>query len=155
MTRLTLIAAVAEGGVIGRDGAIPWRVPGELARFKETTMGHPLVMGRKTFESIGRPLPGRRCIVITRSLAWRHPGVETAHSFAQALALAGPADEVFVAGGGQVYAEALPFAHRMILSEIPQDHEGDAHFPAWSPSQWREVSRTPYPGYAVVTYERR
>lgn len=155
MTRLTLIAAVAEGGVIGRDGAIPWRVPGELARFKETTMGHPLVMGRKTFESIGRPLPGRRCIVITRSLAWRHPGVETAHSFAQALALAGPADEVFVAGGGQVYAEALPFAHRMILSEIPQDHEGDAHFPAWSPSQWREVSRTPNPGYAVVTYERR
>ncbi len=155
MTRLTLIAAVAEGGVIGRDGAIPWRVPGELARFKETTMGHPLVMGRKTFESIGRPLPGRRCIVITRSLAWRHPGVETAHSFAEALALAGPADEVFVAGGGQVYAEALPFAHRMILSEIPQDHEGDAHFPAWSPSQWREVSRTPYPGYAVVTYERR
>lgn len=118
-------------------------------------MGHPLVMGRKTFESIGRPLPGRRCIVITRSLAWRHPGVETAHSFAEALALAGPADEVFVAGGGQVYAEALPFAHRMILSEIPQDHEGDAHFPAWSPSQWREVSRTPYPGYAVVTYERR
>ena len=155
MTRLTLIAAVAEGGVIGRDGAIPWRVPGELARFKETTMGHPLVMGRKTFESIGRPLPGRRCIVITRSLAWRHPGVETAHSFAEALALAGPADEVFVAGGGQVYAEDLPFAHRMILSEIPQDHEGDAHFPAWSPSQWREVSRTPYPGYAVVTYERR
>lgn len=155
MTRVTLIAAVAEGGVIGRDGAIPWHVPGELARFKETTMGHPLVMGRKTFESIGRPLPGRRCIVITRSLAWRHPGVETAHSFAQALALAGPADEVFVAGGGQVYAEALPFAHRMILSEIPQDHEGDAHFPAWSPSQWREVSRTPYPGYAVVTYERR
>ena len=155
MTRLTLIAAVAEGGVIGRDGAIPWRVPGELARFKETTMGHPLVMGRKTFESIGRPLPGRRCIVITRSLAWRHPGVETAHSFAEALALAGPADEVCVAGGGQVYAEALPFAHRMILSEIPQDHEGDAHFPAWSPSQWREVSRTPYPGYAVVTYERR
>ena len=155
MTRLTLIAAVAEGGVIGRDGAIPWRVPGELARFKETTMGHPLVMGRKTFESIGRPLPGRRCIVITRSLAWRHPGVETAHSFAEALALAGPADEVFVAGGGQVYAEALPFAHRMILSVIPQDHEGDAHFPAWSPSQWREVSRTPYPGYAVVTYERR
>ena len=155
MTRVTLIAAVAEGGVIGRDGAIPWHVPGELARFKETTMGHPLIMGRKTFESIGRPLPGRRCIVITRSLAWRHPGGETAHSFAQALALAGPADEVFVAGGGQVYAEALPFAHRMILSEIPQDHEGDAHFPAWSPSQWREVSRTPYPGYAVVTYERR
>ena len=118
MTQVVLIAAVAEGGVIGRDGAIPWRVPGELARFKETTMGHPLVMGRKTFESIGRPLPGRRCIVITRSLAWRHPGVETAHSFAEALALAGPADEVFVAGGGQVYAEALPFAHRMILSRL-------------------------------------
>lgn len=155
MTRVTLIAAVAEGGVIGRDGAIPWHVPGELARFKETTMGHPLIMGRKTFESIGRPLPGRRCIVITRSLTWRHPGVETAHSFAQALALAGPADEVFVAGGGQVYAEALPFAHRMILSEIPQVHDGDAHFPAWRPSQWREVSRTPNPGYAVVTYERR
>lgn len=155
MTRVTLIAAVARGGVIGHNGAIPWHVPGELARFKDTTMGHPLLMGRRTFDSIGRPLPGRRTIVITRDRHWHHPGVEAAHSFAEALALAGVADEVFVAGGGQIYAEAMAFAQRMILSEIHQTVAGDAHFPEFSARDWREDSRLECTGYDVVTYLRR
>ncbi|MFV0463655.1 MAG: dihydrofolate reductase [Nostocoides sp.] len=155
MTRITLIAAMAPGRVIGDNGAIPWHVPGELARFKATTLGHTLLMGRATFESIGRALPGRRTIVLTRDLSWHHPGVEVAHSFAEALALAGPGDEVFVAGGGQIYAEALPYAHRMILTEIDQAVAGDTYFPAWLPAQWVESSRDAEPGWTVVTYERR
>lgn len=154
MTRISLIAAVARTGVIGDAGDIPWRVPGEQARFKEWTQGHTLVMGRATFDSIGRPLPGRRTIVITRNLSWYHPGVETAHSLAQALALAGVADEVFVAGGGQIYAEALPFAHRLVLSEIDSDAGGDTLFPHWDRSAFTETQRTAYEGYDLVVYER-
>lgn len=154
MTRLTLIAAVARNGVIGADGDIPWRVPGELAHFKATTMGHTLLMGRATFESIGRPLPGRRTIVLTRDPDWHHPGVETAHSFAEALALAGVADEVFVAGGGQVYTEALPYAHRLLLTEVDVEPDGDTHFPAWDPADFREAGRTAYAGFTVVDYSR-
>ena len=143
MTRITLIAAVARNGVIGKDGAMPWHLPEELAHFKATTMGHALIMGRTTFEAIGRVLPGRRTIVVTRDPSWHHPGDESAHSFAEAVALAGPADEVFVAGGAQVYSEALPFAHRMVLTEIDDEPEGDTYFPKWARADWREdVPRT-------------
>ena len=154
MTRISIIAAVASNGVIGLRGAMPWHLPEELAHFKETTMGHPLVMGRRTFESIGRVLPGRRTIVVTRDPAWHHPAVESAHSFADAVSLAGPADEVFVAGGAEVYAEALPFAHRMVLTEVHAEPEGDTWFPAWAPADWREEAREAHDGWSRVVYER-
>lgn len=154
MTRITLIAALGRNRVIGRDGQMPWHLPEDLRHFKATTLGHPLLMGRRTFDSIGRPLPGRRSIVITRSPDWHHPGVESAHSFPSALALAGPADEVFVIGGGEVYAAALPFAHAMVLTEVDAEPEGDTYFPEWDPEQWSEVARVPGDGLAFVTYER-
>jgi dihydrofolate reductase len=154
LTRITLIAAVARNGVIGKDGGLPWHLPDELAHFKATTMGHPLVMGRRTFESIGRVLPGRRTIVVTRDPAWHHAGVEAAHSFAEALALAGPADEVFVAGGAEVYAEALPFAHRMVITEVDAEPDGDVHFPPWPRASWAEESREDHGGWSRVVYER-
>jgi dihydrofolate reductase len=154
MTRVTLLAAVGRNGVIGRDGDLPWHLPEDLRHFKVTTMGHPIVMGRRTFESIGRVLPGRRTLVVTRSATWQHPDVETAHSFEEALALAGPADEVFVVGGGEVYAAALPFAHRLLLTEVDAEPDGDTFFPEWDRGRWREVAREPHDGFAVVTYER-
>jgi dihydrofolate reductase len=154
MTRISLIAAVARGGVIGADGALPWHLPEDFAFFKRTTMGHPLVMGRRTFDSIGRALPGRRTIVITRQRDWHHPDVETAHSLPEALSLAGPADEVFVAGGGQVYEEAMPYAHRLLVTEVDREVEGDVTFPPIEPGTWRETSREARDGFAWVTYER-
>jgi dihydrofolate reductase len=155
MTRITLIAAVARHGVIGAGNTMPWHLPEDFAYFKRMTTGHPLVMGRRTFDSIGRVLPGRRSIVITRQAGWSHAGVETAHSFAEALALAGPADEVFVAGGGEVYAEAMPWAHRLLVTEVDLEPEGDVRFPTIDPAVWHETSREPRDGFAWVTYERR
>ncbi|WP_392545155.1 dihydrofolate reductase [Oryzobacter telluris] len=154
MTTISLIAAVARNGVIGLDGGMPWHLPEELAHFKATTMGHTLVMGRRTFDSIGRALPGRRTVVVTRDASWHHPGVETAHSFPEAIALSGPADEVFVAGGAQVYAEALPFAHRLVLTEVDAEPEGDTWFPRWDRSQWHETSREAHDGWSRVVYDR-
>ena len=129
---ITVLAAVGANLVIGRDGDMPWHLPEDLAHFKATTMGHTMVMGRKTYDAIGRALPGRRTIVITRQEGWHAPGVEVAHSLADALALAGPT-EVFVIGGGQVYREAMPFADQMMLTEIEQSPEGDAFFPRSTP----------------------
>lgn len=154
MTRLTIIAAVARNGVIGHRGGMPWHLPGELAQFKATTLGHTLVMGRATFDSIGRALPGRRTIVITRNPTWQHPGVETAHSFADALSLAGPGDEVFAAGGAQIYELALPFAQRLVITEVDAEPEGDTWFPSWARADWVEVSREAYDGWSRVVHER-
>ena len=154
MTRLTIIAAVARNGVIGHRGGMPWHLPGELAQFKATTLGHTLVMGRATFDSIGRALPGRRTIVITRNPTWHHAGVETAHSFADALALAGPGDEVFAAGGAQIYELALPFAQRLVITEVDAEPEGDTWFPSWARADWVEVSREAYDGWSRVVHER-
>ena len=154
MTLVTLIAAVARNGVIGNGPQIPWHLPEDFAYFKRTTMGHVLVMGRLTFESIGRPLPGRRTIVVTRNRYWQHPDVEVAHSFAEALALAGPADEVFVCGGGQIYAEAMPWAHRLLITEVDQSPEGDVRFPEIDPTHWQETAREDRDGFSWVTYER-
>ncbi|MGG5260733.1 dihydrofolate reductase [Phycicoccus avicenniae] len=155
MTRVSLIAAVARNGVIGSDQAMPWHIPEDFAFFKRTTMGHPLVMGRLTFEAIGRVLPGRRTIVITRQPDWSHAEVETAHSLVEAISLAGPADEVFVAGGGQVYAEAMPYAHRLLVTEVFDEPDGDVHFPPIDPGTWRETSREGHDGFAFVRYDRR
>jgi dihydrofolate reductase len=154
MTRVTLLAAIGRNLVIGRGGAMPWHLPADLAHFKATTMGHPMVMGRKTFDSIGRVLPGRRTIVVTRQERWTHPEVETAHSMADALSLAGPAAEVFVVGGGELYTEAMPYAQRMILTEVADAPEGDTYFPEWVVEDWREVSREHETGFDIATYER-
>jgi dihydrofolate reductase len=151
---ISLLAAVGANLVIGRDGAMPWHLPQDLAHFKATTMGHTMVMGRKTYDAIGRALPGRRTIVITRQQRWHAPGVEVAHSLSEAFALAGPT-EVFVIGGSEVYRQAMPFADRMMLTEIEQSPEGDAFFPPYEPDEWQEIARQAQDGFAFVTYERR
>ncbi len=157
---LTLIVATERHNGIGIHNALPWRLPEDLAFFKRTTTGHPILMGRKTFESIGRPLPNRRNIVITRNPAWQHEGVDTAGSLQQAADLAGDG-EVFVIGGAQIYADALPLAARLIVTEIDADFACDAFFPAIDPAVWKEVSREPHQSaeqgfaYAFVIYLRR
>lgn len=159
--RLTLIAAVARNGVIGRDNAIPWRIPGDLPRFKRITLGHPVIMGRRTWESLGRPLPGRRNLVISRTPGLALAGAEVFASLAQALAACADATEVFVIGGTEAYREALPRAQRLLLTEIDADVDGDAHFPRFDRAHWREVQREEHPAsadnplpFAYVDYER-
>lgn len=138
--RLALIAAVAENGVIGAGNALPWHLPEDLKRFKALTLGHPVIMGRKTYESIGRPLPGRRNIVVSRNADFAAAGCETAVSLEAAIAAcAGTADEIFVIGGAQIYAEALPLARRLYLTEIRAEFPGDARFPAFERGDWRET----------------
>ncbi len=141
---VTLIAALARNRVIGRGNRMPWHIPEDLKRFKALTLGHPVIMGRKTFESIvatlGKPLPGRDNIVVTRAKDYAAPGCRATHSIEEALAAAG-AGEVFVIGGAEIYALALPLADRLQLTEIDAGIEGDAYFPAFERSAWREVSR--------------
>lgn len=153
--RVVLVAAVARNGVIGNGPDIPWRVPGEQAVFKRLTMGHVLVMGRTTYESIGRPLPGRTTIVLTRDPGWTAEGVLVAHDLDAALALADdlPGD-VMVAGGAQVYAAALSVATEQVLSEIPLEPEGDVHYPDFDRTAWVEVDREPHDGFDVVRFTR-
>ncbi len=154
MTQVTLIAAVGRNGVIGSDNDMPWHLPEDFAFFKRTTMGHAMVMGRKTFDSIGRALPGRRTIVITRQADWHHPDVETVHSLDDALGLAGPVGEVFIAGGGEIYEQAMPFAQRLLITEVDQEPEGDVRFPEIDPAVWHETERVERDGFSWVTYER-
>jgi len=137
---LNLIVAVAHNNVIGMAGKMPWHLPAELAYFKRITMGHPIVMGRKTFDSIGRPLPGRRNIVVTANQAWRHEGVEVAGSIETALSMIEDSS-AFVIGGATLYAAALPVAERVYLTAIDATVEGDTFFPELAPEKWREVSR--------------
>jgi dihydrofolate reductase len=140
--RVSLIVAMAAGGVIGLDNRLPWHLPADLKRFKRLTMGHPLVVGRKTFESIGRPLPGRTMVVVTRDSGYAPPGVRVAHSVDEALATAAAAeggDEVFVAGGAEIYRQMLPRADRLHLTRIDAEFPGDTRFPEFDPSQWRLV----------------
>ncbi|HET6653384.1 MAG TPA: dihydrofolate reductase [Nocardioides sp.] len=153
--RVVLVAAVADNGVIGNGPDIPWRVPGEQAEFKELTLGHVLVMGRTTYESIGRPLPGRTTIVLTRDPTWSAEGVLVAGSLDEALTLAGELDgDVMVAGGAQVYAAALPVADAQVISRVHLEPEGDVRYPAYDSSQWRETRREPREGYDRVWLER-
>ena len=154
---VTLVAAVARNGVIGADGGIPWHLPGEQRRFKELTLGHVLVMGRLTYESIGRPLPGRTTVVVTRTAGWNagDDGVLVAPGVPEAIAVAGTVDEeVFVVGGTRVYDEALPFADRLELAWVDAEPEGDAWFPAVDWAAWREVAREEHEGWSAVSYER-
>lgn len=149
-----IVAAVARNGVIGVDGGLPWRIPEDMSRFKDLTMGGALVMGRETFESIGRPLPGRTSIVLTRDPGWFHEGVEVARSLAQALEIASSRGlSAFVSGGAEVYRAALSVADRMELTEVDAEPVGDTLFPEVDWSQWREVARSDHPGFAFVTYE--
>lgn len=139
-----LVAAVADNGVIGDGPDIPWHIPGEQAQFKALTMGHTLLMGRTTFESIGRPLPGRTTIVLTRDVTWSHEGVLVAHTIEDALALAAtlPGD-VMVAGGAQVYAAALPYAAEQVLTRVHLAPGGDVHYPAFDTGEWVVTRREP------------
>jgi dihydrofolate reductase len=141
LPRLTLIVARARNGVIGKDNGMPWRIPGEQAYFKRVTMGHPIIMGRKTWESIGRPLPGRRSIVVSRNAGFVAHGGETVGSLDAALAQCSGAPEAFVIGGAELYRLALPRAERLLITEIDRDFEGDAFFPAPDPTQWQESAR--------------
>ncbi|MDT6960180.1 dihydrofolate reductase [Cupriavidus sp. SZY C1] len=160
MTLLTLIVARARNGVIGRDNTLPWRLPEDLQHFKRTTLGAPIIMGRKTWDSIGRPLPGRRNIVVSRNRDLKLEGAEVAASLEDAQRLCVGVEQVFLIGGAQLYAEALPSADRLIVTEIDADIEGDAFFPAVDRSRWNEVARETHHSaangfdYAFVTYER-
>jgi dihydrofolate reductase len=138
---LSLIAAVARNGAIGKNNQLLVHLPGDLPRFKKLTLGHPVIMGRKTWDSIGRPLPQRRNIVITRNAAWRADGAEAAGSLADALASVASEPKVFVIGGAQIYTQALPLADELALTEIDADFDGDAFFPAWNRSHFEQVSR--------------
>ena len=148
--RITLAVAVADNGVIGRGGELPWRLPEDLRRFKAATLGKPVLMGRKTFESIGRALPGRLNIVLTRQPGWQptDPAVRVAPDLDAALALAGDAAEVTVIGGSEIYALALPRASRVLLTEVHAAPEGDTVLPRFDPREWREVSRERWPADA-------
>ena len=137
--RISLIAAVDRNGVIGKGGDIPWRLPADLRYFKRVTMGKPLLMGRKTYESIGRPLPGRQNIVLTRQRDFEAPGCTVVHSVEEALAAASDAEEVMVAGGGSVYRQFLPRAHRLYLTFVDTVTEGDATFPEFNLDRWRLI----------------
>lgn len=145
--RVTFVVAIAENGVIGRDGGMPWRLSTDLQRFKATTMGKPIVMGRKTWESFPRrPLPGRRNIVITRDPGFQAEGAEVFHSLGDALAAAGAdGGEVCVIGGGQIYAQSLPMADRLDVTHVLGSLEGDTKFPNIDPGQWRVVSSADIP----------
>ena len=162
---LVLVVARARNGVIGKDGAMPWHLPADLKRFKRMTVGKPVIMGRKTFESIGKPLPGRHNIVLTRDAAWRAEGVTVAPNLAEAIAAAGlnpqtRAESIMIIGGAQIYAEALPSAARIELTEIDAAPDGDTLLPAFDPARWREVAREVHPaegavpGFAFVTLVR-
>ncbi|SFO26642.1 dihydrofolate reductase [Mesorhizobium sp. NFR06] len=166
---IAIYVAIAENGVIGREGGLPWRLSTDLKRFKADTMGKPIIMGRKTYEGIGRPLPGRLNIVVTRDKAWRAEGIEVAHSLGDAITLAkargrcmAGVDEICVVGGGEIYAQALPVADRLHVTHVLAIVDGDAHFPPIDPSIWRVVSAEDFPAgekdshaTRYTVYERR
>ncbi|MFN9480083.1 MAG: dihydrofolate reductase [Betaproteobacteria bacterium] len=158
---VSLIVAYDRARGIGRDGRMPWRLPEDMAHFKRTTMGHPIVMGRKTWDSLGRALPGRRNLVVTRNAALRAEGAEVFASLDAALTACAGSAEVFVIGGGEIYAQALPHADRVLATEIDAEFAADTRFPPL-PASFVETQRDAHPrtgerpyGFAFVTYERR
>jgi dihydrofolate reductase len=144
LTIVTLVVARAENGVIGRDGALPWHLSADLRHFKSVTMGKPMVMGRKTFESLPGLLPGRRHIVLTRDPDWRAEGAEAAHDLAEAIRIAG-AGEICVIGGADIFRLFLPIADRIELTEVHARPEGDTAIPPFDPGHWRELGRETHP----------
>lgn len=144
---VSIIAIVARDGAIGRGGDQPFHISADFRRFKQLTLGHPIVMGRRTFEALpAGALPGRRNIVVTRNPGWTAPGVETAPTLADAIALCGPdADEIFIIGGGQIYAQAIGLADRLLITEVDADvPDADTRFPAIDPTRWRLAEATPW-----------
>ena len=155
MKPLALVVAMTPDRVIGKDGGMPWHIPEDLKHFRRVTMGHAIIMGRKTHESIGRPLPRRRNIVITRNRDAAFEGCEVAHSLGDAIAMArdGGDDEPRIVGGGAIYDLALPLATKLYLSEVELDVEGDTHFPEYEPSRWTETDRRVGDGVVYRTLE--
>lgn len=154
---LSLIAAVARNGAIGKHNELLWREPEDQKHFRRVTMGCPVVMGRKTWDSLParfRPLPGRRNLVVTRDAGWRAEGAEAARSIDAALALLADADKVFVIGGAEIYALALPLADELVLTEIDAELDGDTFFPAWDRTRFVCTARDARDGYSFVTYRR-
>ncbi|MCX4198589.1 dihydrofolate reductase [Methylobacterium organophilum] len=156
---VSLVAAVARNGVIGRDNGLAWHLSSDLKRFKALTMGKPMLMGRRTWDSIGRPLPGRRTLVLTRDTGFRAEGAETVHDWDSALAAAGA--ELMVVGGAEIYALALPHADRLHLTEVEAEPAGDVRFPAFDRARFRETFREAHPAgprdehaFAFVDWER-
>ncbi len=146
--RITLIAALARNRVIGRDHRLPWRLPADLRFFKQTTMGKPLLMGRRTWESIGRPLPGRRMIVLSGDPGYQAAGCVVVPTLDEALALAGAVPEVMVIGGATLYEQTLPLAERLVLTRIDGEIPGDVWFPVWEEQDWRLVWEEAHPADA-------
>ena len=158
---MSIIVAMARNRVIGANGAIPWHLPEDLKRFKNLTLGHHIIMGRKTWESIGRPLPGRTTVIVTRQRGYRAPGALIAHSLEEAIAACRDDEEIFVIGGAELYAQALPRAGRLYLTTVEAEVAGDTTMPEFDAGGWREVSsmsfvpdeRHRYP-FRCAVYER-
>lgn len=159
---IILVAAHAQNRVIGKNNELVWRLPKDFKHFKDLTMGHPMIMGRKTFESLGKPLPGRTSIIITRDNQYQQESCVVVHSLQEAIEEAKKIDsEIYIIGGAQVYEQALPFATKMYLTEVKAIPEGDAYFPEFSKQEWKETAREPFPkddkhdyAFDFVTWER-
>lgn len=153
---ITIIVAIGNNYVIGKDGWMPWNLPEDLRHFKEKTLNHTVVMGRKTFEAIGRPLPKRRNIVVTRDPRWHVEGVEVVADFESFLQTIQKSDEeIFIAGGAQIYQAALPFADKMIISHIDEEIDGDTFFPKWDRAKYDLTDTVEYTGFSVKTYMKK
>ena len=157
---ISIIVAIASNNTIGSANSMPWHLPEDFRHFKQVTMGKAVIMGRKTYESIGRPLPGRRNIVITRNTALRIEGCEMASSLDEAIALCNPAEENFIIGGGEIYRQAMPLADKLYITHIAAEFEGDTRFPTIG-SEWQEIAREEFPRgekfphpFAFVDYVR-
>jgi dihydrofolate reductase len=158
---ISIIVAMARNRVIGVDGRIPWHLPEELKRFKRLTLGHHIVMGRKTWESIGRALPGRTSVIVTRQSGYRAPGAKVVHSLDEAITACGSDDEIFVIGGAELYSQSLPRAGRLYLTTVDAEVAGDTFMPELAAGDWREVSKEAFAAderhphsFRCVTYER-
>lgn len=161
MARISIIVAMAQDRTIGINNTLPWRCPEDLKHFKALTMGHHMIMGRKTFDSIGKPLPGRTTVVVTRNPDLKIDGCIVTHSLHEAIKACTVDKEIFIVGGAELYSQALPLADTIYLTEIQQEIMGDAHFPNFNTSEWREIDREPHIQespqplvYHFVTYQR-
>lgn len=159
MARISVIAAMAKNRAIGINNTLPWHLPEDLKHFKTLTMGHHIIMGRKTYESIGRPLPGRTTVIVTRDPNYRMEGCLSANSIDAAIAVCAGDDEIFFVGGAELYAQVINRADRLYITEIQADYAGDAFFPAFEAASWRETAREAHVsaaglGYDFVTFSR-
>lgn len=154
MKELTIIAAISENNVIGINGKLPWKIPEDLHRFKRLTIGNTIIMGRKTFESIGKPLPGRENIVLTRQENYQNPGIVLAHTLEEALSIARN-DSIFAIGGQEIYKAALPLANRMELTKVHRNYEGDTFFPEVDYSQWKLNDQEEWGDFTYMSYTKK